>query len=128
MRYIILALALTFGGGLVGDANAQTDAVDDPMSVAAILNSEPPWVGDLDGMIARRAIRALVVYSKTFYFLDGAKQRGLSFDLLNEFESFVNRKFKTGTLKINVILTPANWRGDCLGFSTTKPTTQETGG
>jgi membrane-bound lytic murein transglycosylase MltF len=106
MRYVILALALTVAGALCGDASAQTDAVDDPMSVAAILNSEPPWVGDLDVMIARRTIRALVVYSKTFYFLDGVKQRGLSYDLLKEFESFVNRKFKTGTLKVNVILIP----------------------
>ena len=27
-----------------------------------------PWTGDLDGMIQRRVIRVLTVYSKTFYF------------------------------------------------------------
>ena len=37
-----------------------------------------PWTGDLDGMIKRRSIRALVPYSKTFYFVDRAVQRGLS--------------------------------------------------
>lgn len=29
-----------------------------------------PWTGDFDGMVKRRVIRALVVYSKPFYFLD----------------------------------------------------------
>ena len=57
-------------------------------------------------MVVRRTIRALVVYSKTFYFLDGAQQRGLSYELLKEFETFVNRQYKTGTLKIRVIIIP----------------------
>ncbi len=65
-----------------------------------------PWIGDFDGMGKRRMIRALVVYSKTFYFLDQGRQRGLSYDLLKEFEKYVNQKLKTGTLKIEVIFIP----------------------
>jgi membrane-bound lytic murein transglycosylase MltF len=65
-----------------------------------------PWIGDFDGMAKRRQIRALVVYSKTFYFLDQGRQRGLSFDLLKEFEKHVNQQLKTGTLKIEVIFIP----------------------
>ena len=34
------------------------------------------WLGDFDGMAERREIRVLVVYSKTFYFLDQGRQRG----------------------------------------------------
>ena len=34
-----------------------------------------PWTGDLDGMIARRVIRVLTVYSKTFYFMDKGSAR-----------------------------------------------------
>src|SRR5262245_44445109 len=40
-----------------------------------------PWTGDYDGMIKRRLIRALVPYSKTFYFVDKAVQRGLSYEI-----------------------------------------------
>jgi len=65
-----------------------------------------PWIGDFDGMAKRRLIRALVVYSKTFYFLDQGRQRGLSYELLKEFEKYVNQKLKTGTLKIKVIFIP----------------------
>lgn len=35
-----------------------------------LANVGKPWTGDLDGMIERRAIRVLTVYSKTIYFSD----------------------------------------------------------
>ena len=47
--------------------------------------------GDFDGMLKDRVIRAVVAYSKTFYFLDQGRQRGLDYDLLKEFEKFVNK-------------------------------------
>jgi membrane-bound lytic murein transglycosylase MltF len=64
------------------------------------------WIGDFDGLAKRRQIRALVVYSKTFYFLDQGRQRGLSYDLLKEFEKYVNQKLKSGTLRVEVIFIP----------------------
>jgi membrane-bound lytic murein transglycosylase MltF len=64
------------------------------------------WVGDFDGMVKDRIIRVLVVYSKTFYFFDQGRQRGISHDLLQEFEKFVNKKYKTKTLKFHVVFIP----------------------
>ena len=57
-------------------------------------------------MAAKRQIRVLVAFSKTFYFLDRGRQRGISYDLLKEFEKFVNKKLKTKTLKVNVVFIP----------------------
>jgi membrane-bound lytic murein transglycosylase MltF len=71
---------------------------------ATLLNE--PWIGDFDGMVKRRLIRVLVAYSKTYYFLDQGHQRGLSYDLLKEFEKYVNEKLKTGTLRIKVLFIP----------------------
>ena len=34
----------------------------------ALEDAAKPWTGDLDGMIERRVIRILTVYSKNFYF------------------------------------------------------------
>lgn len=53
----------------------------------SLLKLEGKWTGDFDQMIERHRIRALIPYSKTFYFLDGARQRGLTCDLLKEFEN-----------------------------------------
>jgi membrane-bound lytic murein transglycosylase MltF len=83
---------------------APAGATDSAFEKAAVLNK--PWTGDFDGMVKKRRIRAMVVYSKTFYFLDQGHQRGLSYDLLKEFEKYVNNKLKTGNLKIEVIFIP----------------------
>jgi len=62
--------------------------------------------GDIDEMAKKRLIRVLIPYSKTFFFFDGAEPRGASYDLSREFETFINEKFKTKTLKINVLAIP----------------------
>ncbi len=67
-----------------------------------------PQKPDFDGMVAARTIRALVVRSKTFYFLDGAVQRGLSYDALIAFEKFVNQQLNTKTLQLSVHFIPVS--------------------
>ena len=69
---------------------------------------ETPWKGDLDQMIKRRRIRALVVYSKTFYFLDRGRQRGTTYDTMHAFEDQLNRRLGTGHLKVQVIFIPVS--------------------
>jgi membrane-bound lytic murein transglycosylase MltF len=73
---------------------------------AEFLPISEKWLGDFDGMADRREIRALVVYSKTFYFLDQGRQRGATYELLKEFEKFVNKKLKTKTLGVRVFFIP----------------------
>ena len=65
-------------------------------------------LGDFDEMIQHRRIRALVTYSKTFYFLDRGRQYGLSYESLKSFEKFVNKKLKTKTLKFHVVFIPVS--------------------
>ena len=57
-------------------------------------------------MSERHLIRALVPPSKTFYFLDGADQRGLTYELLKEFETYLNTELKRKVLKIKVVVIP----------------------
>lgn len=64
------------------------------------------WTGDYDEMVEERIIRALVPVSKTFYYLDGVTQRGLTYEGLKEFEKYVNRQEKTKDINIRVIVIP----------------------
>ena len=64
------------------------------------------WTGDLDGMVDRGVVRALVSYSRTFYFLDGARQRGLSYEALKEFERFLNRKLGSRKVPVRILILP----------------------
>ncbi len=64
------------------------------------------WVGDLDGMHERRVIRVLTVFAKGLFFLDGAEQRGATYELVRMFEDEINETLGTGRLKIHVLLIP----------------------
>ena len=70
------------------------------------ISLDEKWQGDFGGMAKRREIRVLVVYSKTFYFLDQGRQRGATYELLKQFEKFINKKLKTKTLKLRVLFIP----------------------
>ena len=66
------------------------------------------WTGDWDGMVTRNQIRVLVPFSKTFYFLDGGRQRGLTHDILKVFEDQINKDLKRKTVRVHVVFIPVN--------------------
>jgi membrane-bound lytic murein transglycosylase MltF len=80
--------------------------VRETRAVESVLDFEQKWTGGFDGMAERHFIRALVPYSKTFYFLDGPDQRGLTYELLREFEKYINKKLKKKTLRIQLVVIP----------------------
>ena len=111
---ILLSLACTcFLSGNAAPAQQTTPqkAAGDTLTIdlAPVLK---PWVGDLDGMIARRVIRVLTVNSKTFYFHDKGTQRGTVVDWFKLFEDELNKKLiakktlKHKHLKVRVVFIP----------------------
>jgi membrane-bound lytic murein transglycosylase MltF len=52
-----------------------------------------PWKGDFDGMLERRVIRMLTPYSRTLFFNDKGRERGLTAELARDFERYVNQKY-----------------------------------
>ena len=67
-----------------------------------------PWSGDLDGMLERRLVRILVPYSKTLYFLDHGRVRGIAHDAGMELQKWLNRSHGTNTLPIRVVFIPTS--------------------
>jgi membrane-bound lytic murein transglycosylase MltF len=63
-------------------------------------------LGDLDGMVKRRQIRALVLPSRSGFFYDKGHPRGIFYEAMEEFQRFANQKLKTGNLKIHVTYIP----------------------
>jgi ABC-type amino acid transport substrate-binding protein len=61
---------------------------------------------DLEGMVKRRNIRALVLLNPIGFFYDKGQPHGVNYEALQEFEKFVNQKFKTGTLIVKVTFLP----------------------
>lgn len=57
-----------------------------------VLGLSEKWTGDLDGMIKRGRIRALLPYNRSSYFIDGVKRSGITYDVLNLFEQKLNQR------------------------------------
>ena len=51
--------------------------------------------GDLDAMVKRGSIRALVLYSRSSFFYVDGKPEGIDYEALQYFQQFVNQKLRT---------------------------------
>ena len=78
-------------------------------SSAASANLWAPFglhTDDLNAMVKRRSIRALVLINPIGFFYDNGQPMGIMYDALSALETYVNQKFKTGALKIQVSFIP----------------------
>src|SRR5438270_1574610 len=89
--------------GLVPPAAGQTTLPGLSEAKAPALTTPEPWTGDFDKMKERRVVRILVPFSKTIYFLDKGAERGTAAEFARQFETWVNRKYKTRALKIRIV-------------------------
>src|SRR3954470_12604759 len=84
------------------EATADEDAPTDEVIAEALA----PATGDIEEMQAKRRIRMLVTFSRSNYFLDGAKQMGATYEAGRAFEEFINKELKTKNLRIHVVFVP----------------------
>jgi membrane-bound lytic murein transglycosylase MltF len=109
-RAIALFCAVLLLAAFAGAAAAQqkpAPAAPDAKREGAIPVGSRAWKGDFDEMTTkRRVIRALVPFSKTFYYVERGRPRGVSYDILTQFEQDLNKKLKTKNFKVRVLFLP----------------------
>lgn len=67
------------------------------------------FVGDLDQIRQRKVLRALVVPSRTDFFLTGARIEGLQARMLLEYEKFLNEQVKRAEDKVRIRFLPVTF-------------------
>jgi len=74
----------------------------------ALPTHEVVFKADLDALVERRLIRVAAPYSRTLYFNDNGRERGMSADFVRDFEAWINRKYgkRLGNRPITVVLRP----------------------
>lgn len=78
-----------------GDSSAQTSpATKTPEQPRQLNFSSKPWTGDFDQMLERRMIRVAVPYSRSMYFIDKGRERGLMAELVRDVERWINERHK----------------------------------
>jgi membrane-bound lytic murein transglycosylase MltF len=111
-RYLLTAALLLAVRTSALPASGPT-AAKKPSKVDALPIQSKPWTGDLDGMLRRGQIRALVTYSKTHYFVVNGAPRGLAYEAFKELENYINKKFppRNKNIRCHVAFIPVS-RGD----------------
>lgn len=106
---LLLALALGGLGSIGASFAADAPAASGAKSEARRLNVESrPWTGDFDGMLQRRVIRVAVPYSRTLYFNDKGRERGVAADHVRDFERYLNAKYakQLGKRPLTIYIVP----------------------
>src|SRR5271169_3367784 len=118
----LCALLLVISCGKKAEAPTSTEQGKEQRPPASAVSSpdEPPApssgivlgpvfarrTGDLDEMVKRRNIRALLILNPIGFFYDKGQPRGVMYEALEEFQKFVNQKLKTGKLNVKVTFLP----------------------
>ena len=107
MKRFVMAIVVMVAAALMASvAHAQSAAKEKGRQLSL---ENKPRTGDFDAMVERRLIRVLVPYSRTLYFVDKGRQRGVTADLFVDFEQYLNRKHakRLGKRPLTVVLIPA---------------------
>lgn len=81
----------------------------EPGKEALVALPTQPFVGDLDAIRDRKVLRALVVPSRTDFFLSGARIEGLQTRLLLEYEKYLNRGVRREIDKVRIQFLPVTF-------------------
>jgi len=90
-------------------APAQTPApVEKPKTrKLAIVNK--PWTGDFDKLLERRMLRVAAPFSRSLYFNDKGRERGMAVELVRDWERYINFKYakELGKRPLTIYVAPA---------------------
>ena len=107
VRLITLAVAACL---VASPAAAQQAAAPGgkPSDARAIAIDNNPLSGDFDKLLERHLIRVAVPYSRTLYFNDKGRERGVTADTVRDFERYLNQKYAKELRKrpLTVVMIP----------------------
>jgi len=98
-RALLLSLSFVLSASILACGAQQAQPAQDksvsPSPAATLPLNFERQTGDLDAMIKRGSIRALVLYSRSGFFYVNGQPEGIYYEALQYFERFVNEKLHT---------------------------------
>ena len=105
-RVLLFLLVVVSSLALV-QAQAQPANEQSPARKLTIANK--PWTGDFDKMLERRVIRVYAPFSRSLYFNDKGRERGIAVELVRDWERYLNIKYakQLGKRPLTIYIAPA---------------------
>jgi membrane-bound lytic murein transglycosylase MltF len=103
--FLAIGVVALLGAGPTSALAAEGSRPPTPRQLAV---SSKPWTGDFDRMLERRMIRVLVPYSRTLFYIDKGRERGVTAEIVREWERWLNQKYarQLGKRPLTVYLIP----------------------
>ena len=105
---LVAGMLWTLGASAQAAAPASAAASAPAPKLRALPTEAREWKGDFDGMLERRLIRVLAPNSRTLYYNDKGRERGITAETARAFEQYLNKKYaaKLGKRPITIYLIP----------------------
>ena len=106
MRWSVWLMAAV---AFTGAASAQPARGAEPAKPRQLAITNKPWTGDFDKMLERRVIRVYAPFSRSLYFNDKGRERGLAVELVRDWERYLNLKYakQLGKRPLTIYIGPA---------------------
>lgn len=105
LNRLFVAIALLVLTGATCMAQSESGNIE-ALEKALMERAQKPSTGDLPRISKSRFLRVLVTYSKTNFFIDAGTARGFEYELLEEYEKFLNKGIKKKTKQISLVYIP----------------------
>ena len=88
---------------------SQVPPVAEPSKPRQLTIANKPRTGDFDKMLERRMIRVYAPFSRSLYFSDKGRERGIAVELVRDWERYLNLKYakQLGKRPLTIYIAPA---------------------
>jgi membrane-bound lytic murein transglycosylase MltF len=104
-----VAVFLWVAFGFAGAGHGQNLPPTEPPKPRQLVIANKPWTGDFDKMLERRIIRVYAPFSRSLYFSDKGRERGIAVELVRDWERYLNIKYakQLGKRPLTIYVAPA---------------------
>ena len=106
---VTLVASVTCQPLLAQPVTASSSAAPATTAPPQLAINNKPWTGDFDRMLERRMIRVYAPFSRSFYFNDNGRERGIAVELVRDWERYLNIKYakELGKRPLTIYVMPA---------------------
>src|ERR1700754_1790894 len=109
VRLALTMLPLTLAMPVSTALAAETTPAPPAAKTRQLSIANKTWTGDFDKLLERRMIRVYSPFSRSLYFNDRGRERGLAAELVRDWERYLNIKYakQLGKRPLTVYIVPA---------------------
>src|SRR4029434_9177477 len=106
---LLIAASHLIGKAAAAQSPAPPRSPTPAASTRRLQIANKPWLADFDKLLERRMIRVYAPFSRSLYYNDKGRERGLAVELVRDWERYLNVKYakQLGKRPLTIYIAPA---------------------